>query len=308
MKRIRYAMVVLALLLCSATSSQARLSVSIGLPNVYIGINLPLYPEMQVVPGYPVYYAPGMDSNYFFYDGMYWVYQDDNWYASDWYNGPWDYMEPEYVPLFVLRIPVSYYRHPPESFRGWRRNEPPRWGQRWGHEWEGQRSGWNRWDRRSAPAPAPLPTYQRNYNRDRYPRGEQQQRLREQNYRYQPRDKDVRSHVQRRENPQSRGGRVQPAAPQRQQPGRVDAPQNRNPRQPAAAPQHQQPGRVDAPQNRNPREPAGAPQRQQPGRKGPAVPVENAAEQGRQQDSRQDQGQQGQDQQNERERGRDRRN
>ena len=41
------------------------------------------------VPGYPVYYAPGLVSNYFFNDGMYWVYQDDNRYASSWHNGPW---------------------------------------------------------------------------------------------------------------------------------------------------------------------------------------------------------------------------
>jgi hypothetical protein len=44
------------------------------LPNLSIGINVPLYPEFERVPGYPVYYAPEVDSNYFFYDGMYWVF------------------------------------------------------------------------------------------------------------------------------------------------------------------------------------------------------------------------------------------
>ena len=44
----------------------------------------------MAVPGYPVYYAPDIGGNYFFYDGRYWVYQDDNWYSSSWYNGPWD--------------------------------------------------------------------------------------------------------------------------------------------------------------------------------------------------------------------------
>ena len=47
------------------------------------------------MPGYPVYYAPRINSNYFFYDGMYWVYQRDNWYASSWYNGPWGLVAPE---------------------------------------------------------------------------------------------------------------------------------------------------------------------------------------------------------------------
>ena len=77
------------------TSAIAQVSIGIGLPGVSIGINLPLYPELVRVPGYPVYYAPRLDSNYFFYDGMYWVYQEDNWYASSWYNGPWGLVDPE---------------------------------------------------------------------------------------------------------------------------------------------------------------------------------------------------------------------
>src|SRR6476661_10613563 len=96
---------VLWVLLCSITSAAAQVSVGIGLPGVSIGINVPVYPELVRVPGYPVYYAPRMNSNFFFYDGMYWVYTDDNWYASSWYNGPWALVAPEVVPLFVLRIP-----------------------------------------------------------------------------------------------------------------------------------------------------------------------------------------------------------
>ena len=78
------------------------MSVGIGLPGVSIGINLPVYPELVPVPGYPVYYAPQVNSNYFFYDGVYWVYEQDNWYTSSWYNGPWQLVAPEVVPLFVL--------------------------------------------------------------------------------------------------------------------------------------------------------------------------------------------------------------
>jgi hypothetical protein len=84
-----------------------------GLPNMSIGINLPLYPQFEQVQGYPVYYAPQMASNYFFYDGMYWVYQSDNWYASSWYNGPWAMVSPMHVPVCLLRVPVRYYRYPP---------------------------------------------------------------------------------------------------------------------------------------------------------------------------------------------------
>jgi len=193
-QKLRYALTVLLMLLCLATTAAAQVSIGIGLPNVSIGINLPLFPQLVPVPGYPVYYAPQVNANYFFYDGMYWVYQDDNWYASSWYNGPWGYVEPEVVPLFILRIPVRYYRQPPVYFRGWQSNAPPRWGEHWGHDWEQRRSGWNQWNRRSAPNRAPLPVYQRQYSGDRYPRVEQQHSLHSQQYRYQPRAKTVQQH------------------------------------------------------------------------------------------------------------------
>ena len=184
------------MLLSSITSVAAQVSVGIGLPGVSIGINLPVYPELVPVPGYPVYYAPQVSSNYFFYDGMYWVYQGDNWYASSWYNGPWMLVAPEAIPLFVLRVPVRYYRRPPVYFHGWRSDAPPHWGEHWGNSWEQRRSGWDMWDRHAVPPPAPLPVYQRQYSGNRYPRVEQQQALQTQNYRYQPQDEVVRQHYQ----------------------------------------------------------------------------------------------------------------
>jgi len=212
---MRFGLIVLWLLLCSVPSAAAQVSIGIGLPGVSIGINVPLFPELVPVPGYPVYYAPRLHSNFFFYDGMYWVYQRDNWYASSWYNGPWGLVAPEAVPLFILRIPVRYYRDPPAYFRGWRPDAPPRWGEHWGYTWEQQRRGWDRWNRSSAPAPAPLPLYQRQYSRDQYPRAEQQHALRREKYHYQPREAVVRQHyreqsVQRAPAPSQRGGAAVP--------------------------------------------------------------------------------------------------
>jgi hypothetical protein len=190
-------LVPLFVLVLSATPAVAQVSIGIGLPNVSIGINLPTYPRLVRVPGYPVYYAPGVNANFFFYDGLYWVYRDDNWYASSWYNGPWGPVAPEAVPLYILRVPVRYYRQPPTYFGGWRPDAPPRWGEHWGREWEQRRSGWDRWNRNAVPAPAPLPAYQRRYTGERYPQQvEQQQMLRNRNYRYQPRDPVVRQHYQ----------------------------------------------------------------------------------------------------------------
>src|SRR5450759_992679 len=102
---MRNGLMVLWLLFCSATSAVAQVSIHIGLPEVSIGINLRVYPQLVRVPGYPVYYAPRLNSNFFFYDGLYWVYRNDNWYASYWYNGPWGLVAPAAVPLFILRVP-----------------------------------------------------------------------------------------------------------------------------------------------------------------------------------------------------------
>jgi hypothetical protein len=165
---------------------------------VSIGVNLQVYPDLVPVPGYPVYYAPQADANFFFYDGLYWVYADDQWYSSSWYNGPWDSVPPEWVPVFVLRVPVRYYRSPPPYFRDWGPEAPPRWGEHWGRDWEQRRNGWDRWDHASAPAPAPLPTYQREYSGNRYPRPDQQQVLRNQNYHYQPHEAVVRQQFEKR--------------------------------------------------------------------------------------------------------------
>jgi len=180
---MRLALVTACMLLGTCAPAAAQVS---------IGISLRAYPDLVAVPGYPVYYAPQLDSNLFFYDGLYWAYAQDGWYASSWYDGPWDTVAPEWVPFFVLRVPVLYYRQPPTYFRHWAPEAPPHWGEHWGRDWEQRRSGWDRWDRAITPARAPLPTYQRGYSAERYPRADQQLALRNQNYHYQPRDVGVR--------------------------------------------------------------------------------------------------------------------
>lgn len=203
---MRYLIIVLSLLLCPVTVAHAETSIFVGTPNISIGINVPVYPRLVRVPGYPVYYAPQLNSNFFFYDGLYWVFWEDNWYASSWYDGPWQFVEPVYVPVFVLRVPVRYYRQPPLYFRGWHADAPPRWGEHWGRGWEEHRGGWDHWDRRSAPRAAPLPSYQRQYSGERYPRAEEQQRsIRSDKYRYQPREDVSKKHFQRQSGPQDKG-------------------------------------------------------------------------------------------------------
>jgi len=239
-------LVLMAGLMGARAAKAAEWSVGVQLPGLSIGINVPSYPRLVRVPGYPVYYAPGMSQNYFFYDGLYWVYQRDNWYASTWYDGPWGLTSPDEVPLFVLRIPVRYYRSPPTYFRGWRRDAAPRWGDHWGRDWHDRRQGWDRWDRRRVAPIAPLPSYQRQYRAGHYPRPEQQQDLHQRNYRY-----------QRRDDGRLQGGgqdRDRPGDPHRDQPRR-DAPREQpgaQPRQPPQQrPREQPPQRPrDRPQDR----------------------------------------------------------
>jgi hypothetical protein len=174
--------------------------------NVSIGINVPAYPVLERIPHYPVYYAPSLPTNYFFYDGLYWVFDGNEWYASSWYNGPWHFVDRYDVPVYLLRVPVRYYRYAPATFRSWRVDAAPRWDVYWGGTWSSRRAGWDRWEPRSAPAPAPLPLYQRQYSGTRYPRIEQQVAIQSQNYRYRPKDRVAQQVLQERRVTADAGG------------------------------------------------------------------------------------------------------
>ena len=68
---MRHLLIVLSLWVASALPAWAQVSIGIGVPGVSIGINVPVYPRLVRVPDYPVYYAPGLQANFFFYDGLY---------------------------------------------------------------------------------------------------------------------------------------------------------------------------------------------------------------------------------------------
>jgi len=174
---VRTLLIAAPLLVGLSTTARAQISVGVELPSVRIGVNFDTYPDMVVIPGYPVYYDPQADANYFFYDGDYWIFRDDIWYTSGWYNGPWRSVDPDAVPLYLLRVPVRYYRQPPSYFRGWGEDAAPRWGEHWGHQWDQRHSGWDRWNRGSSPRAAPLPVYQRQYTGGRYPDSVARQRV-----------------------------------------------------------------------------------------------------------------------------------
>jgi hypothetical protein len=264
--------VVASLLLLTATVPAAA--------QLTIGISIGAYPNFMVMPGYAVYYAPDVGANYFFYDGFYWVYQDDTWYSSSWYNGPWESVGPMYVPIEVLQIPVRYYRRPPQYFIGWQSDRPPRWNDHWGHDWAERRHDWDRPRQNAHPAPAPLPDYQRRYSGKDYPRAEQQQTLQQQNYRYHPQNSGQNSGqnagASRDSGKQTDERGPGPAQPTiQQQPTRESsndrqgqsrpAPQQAQPKQQDRPNQQAQPKQQDRPnQQEQPKQPAPQKQQEQP--------------------------------------------
>lgn len=127
----RRALVIGLMLLALASSAvpgQAQVHVSIG-------INLPAPPSLVIIPSTPVAYAPAVPANVFFYGGQYWIFANDAWHVGPTYGGPWVFVEPPYIPLPLLTVPVRYFRAPPPAWRQWRRDVPPRWEPGWGHEW-----------------------------------------------------------------------------------------------------------------------------------------------------------------------------
>jgi len=262
MRSALIALSALSFLFGTATPVAAQVSVSVAVPGISIGIHQHGYPELIPVPGYPVYYAPQLPVNYFFYDGYYWLYHDDHWYTSDWYDGPWTMVDPDEVPLFVLRVPVRYYVNPPIYFQGWYVDAAPRWEVHWGPRWVYYRQRWDHWDRHIVHAPAPLPLYQRHYVGDRYPRGEYRHVIHREHYRYQPRDSVVRERHHRRyteSRPQAhvRGDFQRSQQPRQERerswnrPPAMSAQPQAAPRQPAAVPRQpaavpQQPSAVPA--------------------------------------------------------------
>ncbi len=262
---MRSIIVALALVTASLGPVFGQISVGVALPGVRIGVNVPVYPALVPIPGYPVYYAPTLGVNFFFYDGLYWVYQYNSWYVSSWYDGPWTLVVPDAVPVFLLRVPLRYYVNPPIYFRGLPPDAPPRWGMHWGPQWERRRPDWDHWDRRDVPPLAPLPLYQQRYSGHSYPDPRQQDAIRQREYRYQPRDAVGRDAY--RAPPQQAPLRV-PNAPQRPAPAAEPRPPMRGtpPHEspspyPAARPEPYAPLRVPAPA---PQRPGAAPHGVQP--------------------------------------------
>jgi hypothetical protein len=101
--------------------------------SIDLGINLGAPPSLVLVPGLPVYYAPTLPYNYFFYGQAYYTFVNAQWYSAPSYNGPWTVTPVARLPAPLLSVPVQYYKVPPGH---WKSPGPPPWahhGKRHGH-------------------------------------------------------------------------------------------------------------------------------------------------------------------------------
>jgi len=134
MKRIVLASMLAVAGACLVIPAPVRAtSFSLGMrtDNVHLGIRIGEEPRLVVVPGTPVYEAPALQYNYFYYNGGYYLYRGGDWFWATSYNGPWTVISIAQVPRPILRVPAEHYRERPAH---WKRGGPPPWAEAQRHE------------------------------------------------------------------------------------------------------------------------------------------------------------------------------
>jgi hypothetical protein len=103
-----------------ATAQDVKIDIGIGVPPIV----LTTPPSLVVVPGTPVYYAPDVLANLFFYKGRYYTVANGVWSMAPAYGGPWAVIQIGQVPAPVVAVPVEYYKIPPGQLK---KHGPPPW-------------------------------------------------------------------------------------------------------------------------------------------------------------------------------------
>ncbi len=107
-----------------AHAGNVNIGISIETPPPAPAVMIATPPSLVVVPGTPVYYAPSLSVNFFFYRGHYYTFHEGAWFYAPAYRGPWTFVPLERVPQPVLAVPVAYYKVPPGH---WKKGGPPPW-------------------------------------------------------------------------------------------------------------------------------------------------------------------------------------
>jgi hypothetical protein len=108
-----------------ARAADVHVGINIGVPPPPPPVVVEAPPPLVVVPGSPVYYAPQLPYNYFYYSGRYYTFHDGAWFSSVSFAGPWGFVSLHHVPPPLLAVPVRYYRVPPAHWH--KHHGPPPW-------------------------------------------------------------------------------------------------------------------------------------------------------------------------------------
>ena len=106
-------------------------SVGVRIESVNLGIFVGDPPAMVSIPGTPVYHAPSVPHNYFYYRWQYYLFHQGAWFVAANCNGPWTVIALDHVPKPILAVPVTYYKVPQGH---WKKSVgPPPWAAAKGH-------------------------------------------------------------------------------------------------------------------------------------------------------------------------------
>lgn len=103
----------------------------------------PVYsqPELVLIPGTNVYYAPDTGEDIRFYQGSWWRLYDGYWYRAYSWHGPWRYVREVPEVIYDSRPPSPYSYHVYHRNWGWNN-----WS--WGHDRHWDWDNWNDRDER----------------------------------------------------------------------------------------------------------------------------------------------------------------
>jgi hypothetical protein len=96
-----------------AHAADVSVGVNIGIPVPPPPVVIATPPQVVIVPGSPVYYAPSVGFNLFVYHGRYYRFHEGHWFIATAHGGPWAFVARDKVPQPVLAVPVTYYKIPP---------------------------------------------------------------------------------------------------------------------------------------------------------------------------------------------------
>lgn len=85
-------------------------------------------PTVYLIPGTYVYYVPYITTPMFFFSGYWYLYDDDRWFRSGSYSGPWGYIPTRNVPAVFGSISSDYYKTSPGKVKSHQRHQYKTWG------------------------------------------------------------------------------------------------------------------------------------------------------------------------------------